>query len=283
MKTKTISTIREIIQAGSAYLAKKGIDNARWDAEQLIAYGLGFERVDLYLNFDKPLSEAELEHLRGLFKLRAAGKPLQYITGRVHFRYLKLDVNENVLIPRMETELIIDICKNLINSKARVLELGTGSGAIALSVAKESNVKVDAVDVSKEALEVASANANLNRIKTVNFSHSDWFSEVKGSYDLIVANPPYVSKTDFDILPVEIRLHEPAVAITDDNDGLSCLRTIIDQAPQFLNQKGYLVLEIGYDQQQAVEKLLNKASYKNISFEKDFAGKVRFAISQSPD
>jgi len=272
-------TIKQILEEGSRFLASKGVDGDRFEAEKLIAFGLGLSRVDIYLNFSKPLAENELQILREHFKARAKGMPLQYIIGEVQFRYLRLKVNEHVLIPRSETELIVDLALKVVKPGSRVLELGTGSGCIALSIAKEAQIGVDATEISKEALQVAKENAGINSIDGINWLQSNWFENVSGQYDLIVSNPPYVSLQEYDDLAVEIAEYEPKRAVTDEADGLKCLKEIIAEAPKYLNDEGTMILEIGFEQKENVQKLLQKAGFKNIAFEEDLAGKTRFAIA----
>lgn len=298
MKQKTgIKTIKQVLQDGTSFLEAKGSENARLEAEKLIAFGLKKERVDIYLSLEKPLTEAELQTLRKFFVERGAGRPLQHIIGEVHFRYLKLAVNEHTFIARPETELIVDLALKIINHDVhslsldgrglgrgcspKVLELGTGSGAIALAIAQEGKVKVDAVDISDKALETAKQNAESNNIGGITWSKSDWFEEVSGKYDVIVCNPPYVSLKEYKKLPVEIREHEPQQAVTDNSDGLKCLKQIIFSAPGYLNDKGILFLEIGFDQKESVKTVLEKVGFKKINFEKDLAGHTRFAIASS--
>lgn len=272
-------TIKQVLEEGTRFLASKGNTNARLEAEKLIAFGLEKQRVDIYLSLDKPLTEEELVPLRGYFTDRAAGKPLQYITGEVHFRYLRLRVNENTFIPRPETELIVELALKLVTPSSKVLELGAGSGAIALAIAQEGKIKVDAVEISKKALEVAEKNAQINNIGSVTWIKSDWFEKVNKKYDLILANPPYVSLKEFNNLPAEIKKHEPQQAVTDNGDGLQCLTEIIAAAPGYLNEKGSLLLEIGFDQKENVNKLFEEAGFKKINFEKDLTGKTRFCIA----
>lgn len=277
-KTRT-KTIKSILEQGKFFLESKGIENSRQECEKLIEFGLGIKKVDLYINYSKPVNVDELDKLRTYFKERASGKPVQYIIGKVHFRYLQLNVNENVLIPRNETEQVVDIVLRLISQKKKVLDLGTGSGAIALAIAQEAKVKVDAVDISSKALVQAKENAKLNNIEEVNWMQSDWFENIDTFYDLIVCNPPYVSYEQYQNLPTEIKDHEPIIALTDERDGLKCLEKIITQAPNYLNKKGHLLLEIGFDQKEVVQALLDDSGFTNIAFEKDLASKDRFVVA----
>ncbi len=281
---KTINltkTIKQILDDGARYLQSKGNNSARTDAESLVAHGLGLKRVDIYLQLEKTLIDDELRELRELFKLRATGKPLQYILGSVAFRYLEIDVDENVLIPRPETEIIVEVIADIVTEKSKVLELGTGSGAIALSVASEVKAKVDATDICTKALSVARSNAQKNGVSGVNFFESDWFSSVKEKYDLIVANPPYVSLNEYSILQTEIRDFEPRVAVTDEADGLQCIKMITDLALSHLTDNGYLVLEIGYEQREKVKRIFEEKGFKNISAKQDLANRDRFVVASA--
>ncbi len=276
----TFKTIKQILDDGSRFLSERGNENARSEAERLIAFCLRMERAHLYLNFNKPLTEKEVDRLRSLFMARAAGRPLQYIIGETSFRYLNLKVDENVLIPRPETEIIIDLVFNKGNKDSKILELGTGSGAIAISIAKEIGANVHATDYYDNAIEVAKTNALINDVDNISWLKSSWFDEVSGKYDIIVSNPPYVSLAEFEELAVEIKAHEPEQAVTDGADGLRCLSKIIDGAHQHLVSGGHLILEIGYNQKEAVKSLLENAGFADIYFEKDLAKKDRFALAR---
>ncbi len=280
-KVKTLKTIKQILDDGARYLQSKGNNNARTDAESLVAHGLGLKRVDIYLQLEKTLIDDELKELRELFKLRASGKPLQYILGSVAFRYLEIDVDENVLIPRPETEIIVEIIADIVTEKSKVLELGTGSGAIALSVAKELKAKVDATDICTKALSVARSNAQKNGVSGVNFLESDWFSNVSDKYDLIVANPPYVSLDEYSTLQTEIRDFEPRRAVTDEGDGLQCIKTIASSASTHLIDNGHFVLEMGHEQREKVKRILEEKGFRNISAKQDLANRDRFVVASA--
>ncbi len=280
-KVKTLKTIKQILDDGARYLQSKGNNNARTDAESLVAHGLGLKRVDIYLQLKKTLIDDELKELRELFKLRASGKPLQYILGSVAFRYLEIAVDENVLIPRPETEIIVEIIADIVTEKSKVLELGTGSGAIALSVAKELKAKVDATDICTKALSVARSNAQKNGVSGVNFLESDWFSNVSDKYDLIVANPPYVSLDEYSTLQTEIRDFEPRRAVTDEGDGLQCIKTIASSASTHLIDNGHFVLEMGHEQREKVKRILEEKGFRNISVKQDLANRDRFVVASA--
>ncbi|KKN16719.1 hypothetical protein LCGC14_0973040 [marine sediment metagenome] len=274
-------TIKQILDDGARYLQSKGNNSARTDAESLVAHSLGLKRVDIYLQLEKTLIDDELIELRELFKLRATGKPLQYILGTVAFRYLEIAVDENVLIPRPETEIIVEVIADIVTEKSKVLELGTGSGAIALSVASEVKARVDATDICTKALSVARSNAQKNGVSGVNFFESDWFSSVSEKYDLIVVNPPYVSLDEYSILQTEIRDFEPRLAVTDEADGLRCIKMITDSALSHLTDNGYLVLEIGHEQRKKVKHILDEKGFKNISAKQDLANRDRFVVASA--
>ncbi|MEK6572007.1 MAG: peptide chain release factor N(5)-glutamine methyltransferase, partial [Bacteroidota bacterium] len=234
---KTISTeqkvwtILEIISASTEYLKSKGIDDARLNAELLLAHVLGYKRIDLYTNFDEALDELEREKYKALLRRRAAREPLQYILGESEFMGLRLHVDRRVLIPRPETEVLvektIELCKSYGEGgeAIKVLDIGTGCGNIAITVAKSvPSAVVTAIDISADALEVAMHNAELHGVsERVTFKQVDVLSSSNAladrTFDIVVSNPPYISKEEFALLPPEIWDYEPRVATCDEEDG----------------------------------------------------------------
>ena len=246
------------------------------DVEWIIATVLGVSRAEAKLT--KFFTPKQAQEILKATAMRAAGKPLSAIFGFVEFYGLRFDVNKKVLAPRMETEILVEEALKQINNikNAEVLDLGTGSGAIAVSIAKFSNAKVCAIDVSKQALQTAKSNAEKNGVK-VEFFESDMFSKLKNrkKFDVIVSNPPYIRTLDIAGLDEEVRSYDPALALDGGEDGLKFYRIIASQAPQHLKKGGWLFLEIGQGQFKDVEKLLQEAGFVDISSKKDYAKIVR--------
>jgi release factor glutamine methyltransferase len=272
-------TVLEVIKLSTEYLQKKGVESPRANAEILLAEILKCKRLELYLSFDKPLAENEVQYYRESIRKRGLRIPLQYIVGNVEFYGLKLIVNEYVLIPRPETELlvekIIDESENSANLK--ILDIGSGSGNISLSLAKNlPNPNVVGIDISESALEVAKQNAKLNSLqdrvefKLFNIMCDDLNS--LGKFDLIVSNPPYVSANDYENLEPELKNHEPQIALSDNSDGVSFYRHIIEVSNQILNNPGKLYFELGIDQSTQVKKFFEQKGFNNITVTKDYSG-----------
>lgn len=246
------------------------------DVEWIIATVLGVSRAEAKLT--KFFTPKQAQEILKATSMRASGKPLSAIFGFVEFYGLKFDVNKKVLAPRMETEILVEEVLNYLkeHKNAEVLDLGTGSGAIAVTIAKFSNAKVSAIDVSKQALQTAKTNAEKNGVK-VEFIESDMFSKLKNrkKFDVIVSNPPYIRTLDIVGLDEEVKNYDPSLALDGGEDGLKFYRIIAQQAPQHLTKGGMLFLEIGQGQFKDVEKLLSEAGFVDISSKKDYAKIVR--------
>jgi release factor glutamine methyltransferase len=238
----------------------------------LLCYALGLTRVGLITNSERILNEEEAAHLAALVARRQGGEPIAYIVGQREFFGLPFRVTPAVLIPRPDTELIVELAIERLAPRARLLDMGTGSGAIAVSVAHtRPDALVTALDVSEEALAVARANAAANGA-AVRFLRSDWFAALgKEEFDLIASNPPYIAAGDAHLAQGDLRF-EPSAALTDFADGLAALRTIIEGAPAHLVQGGWLLLEHGYDQAEAVRALLSDAGYGEVQSWRDLGG-----------
>ncbi|MGA3007775.1 MAG: peptide chain release factor N(5)-glutamine methyltransferase [Opitutaceae bacterium] len=247
-------TVLEVIKKTTVFFADKGIENPRLNAELLIGHALGLKRMQLYLRFEQLLTEAELEKIRPLVRRRGAREPVQYITGETEFFGLKLKTDSRALIPRPETERLLEIVTTRLadSPPARVLDLGTGSGARALGLAAAfSGAAVTAVDASDRALALAGENAAaLGLTERMRFLRSDWFSALPagGLFELVVANPPYLSAEETAQTAPEVHKFEPAMALTAEGSGLDSLRRILADAPRFLAPGGLLALETGIAQ-----------------------------------
>ena len=253
----------EILNQTSGFFSDRNIDNARLQAELLLADVLGVGRLDLYLQFERVLSLAEVDQYRDHVRQRLQNIPLQYITGKAAFRELTLCVSNAVLIPRPETEILVGICLEYLSDTAEpyVLDLGCGSGAICVSLAYECTAsRVVASDISAEALEVARRNAvESGVVERLSFFEGDLFVPVPAgeAFRLIASNPPYIMGAELATLDPQVRDHEPRLALDGGEDGLNYYRRIAVEAPPFLEANGILVLEVGCGQAAAVAALLN--------------------------
>ena len=249
----------------------------------LLCHATGLSRVQLITRGDQPLGEDEAACLERLLQRRLAGEPIAYIVGKREFFGLDFEVSEAVLIPRPDTELIVELAIERLPQRGRLLDMGTGSGAIAVAVAHaRPDAAVTALDVSEAALAVARRNAANNRA-AVRFLHSDWFGALDAGegFELIASNPPYIAAGDEHLSQGDLRF-EPVDALTDHADGLSALRTIIAGAPGFLNQGGWLLMEHGYDQAASVRALLDAGGYREVQSWRDLAGIERVTGGRLP-
>lgn len=269
-------TVLEAVKLSADYLEKKGIESPRLNAELLLAHLLNCKRLDLYLLFDRPLKENEVVLYRELLKKRGSFVPLQYIVGNVEFYGLEFNVDSSVLIPRPETELLVEaIIEENKNTNLKILDVGTGSGIIAIALAKSlEQPELFAIDISEAALENAKKNAIKNcvadRIKFLQLDVRNDLSLSERSFDIIVSNPPYISKDEFPKLQTELRVFEPSIALTDYADGLSFFRIISEKAIRLLKNNGKLYFEIGKDQSDSVKKILEENGFVNIRIKKDY-------------
>jgi release factor glutamine methyltransferase len=275
-----VKTVLEVIQATTAYFQKSGIESPRLNIEHLLAHVLGRKRMELYLEFDRPLSEAELEPLRGLVKRRAAGEPLQHLLGTVEFHGHTFLCDKRALVPRPETEQLCElvVAAGIATPQAAILDVGTGSGVIALTLAKTwPEARVTAVDLSPEALALAGENARrLGLDGRVELLASDLLSSVSGTFDLIVANLPYIASDEIPGLAREVR-HDPSGALDGGPDGLEIFRRFLPQAARHL--RGRLALEIGHDQARPLADLLTVHNFQDIRPQSDYQGKDRFIFA----
>jgi len=283
-------TIADLLSKSTGWLKERGSTTPRLDAELLLAEVLDFNRVDLYVHFDQPLTPGEVDRLRELIRRRGEGEPIAYILGRAFFRNLNLKVNRSVLIPRPETEHLVETAVDFLMEgdwprPPAVLDLGTGSGAIAIAItAAFPDAEITASDASGEALELAEENARGAGVGSrLRFIQSNLFEGLDPleTYDLIVSNPPYVSEEEWVALPRDVRDFEPREALYGGSDGLDFYRVLADQAPQFLKPGGELILEIGATQGQAVLELLQASgNFKSALVTPDLAGLDRVVSAQ---
>jgi release factor glutamine methyltransferase len=272
-------TVLEVIKLSTEYLQKKGVESPRANAEILLAEILKGRRLELYLSFDKPLAENEVQIYREAIRKRGLRIPFQYIVGNVEFYGLKLIVNESVLIPRPETELLVEKIINESDKSAnlKILDIGSGSGNISLSIAKNlPSSKIVSIDISENALAVANQNAELNSLQErVEFKLFDIMKDdlnSLGKYDLIVSNPPYVSENDYENLEPELKNYEPKIALSDNSDGISFYKRIIELSDQILSKPGKIYFELGMGQSKQVQNLFEQKWFSNITVTKDYSG-----------
>jgi len=311
----TLTTVLDTIDKGTAYLEKKGIDDARRNMQLLVTHQLGCSRVELYMRFDRPMEESDLIPLREKLKRRGEGEPLQHLLGTVEFYRREFKTDARALIPRPETEELADIIlkhpalqpqlpaaedetqlaedvqeideeeKEEKNNRLQILDMGTGSGILGLTLASEFGGRCDQLvlaDISPEALSLAGENAELLGITRCQLTETNLFSNLQGEkFHLIVANLPYIAETDRDKLSTEV-LRDPDTALFGGEDGLDILRNFIQQAPSHLHPGGMIALEIGHDQTVAVETLLKEHGFCDIISHKDLNQIPRFPIAFLP-
>jgi len=288
-RTKRHWRIIELIKWGEQYLSSKGLKNPRREIEWLLSDLLSLSRIDLYLNFEKTVNPDQLRKLRSWIKRRVAGEPTQYITGRTEFFGLPILVNPHVLIPRPETERLVEISLDIakrINAK-KIIDIGTGSGCIAIAMAK--NLKKSllyAFDKNDSALKIAKQNAKLNQVeKQILFSNLDILSDdITNSYDLLISNPPYVAKEKMETVMSVVREYEPINALTNGKDGLQFYRKFVVSGRTWIRQGGFLVLEIGLESHpERVKALFKDAGFQNINFYQDYNGDDRVVTIEVND
>lgn len=280
-------TILKLLEWTSSYFKEHSIDNPRSTAEVLLAHALGLRRLDLYLQYDRPMHAGELQAFKSLIKRRLAREPVAYITGTKEFWSLDFRVNRNVLIPRPETECLVETALAVMdawegNFPRRILELGTGSGAVIISLANQQpGHRYFASDISTRALAMAGINSADHGLGAIGFFAGDWLAAVKcphAGFDIILSNPPYIRRSDIEGLQPEIRTYEPLQALDGETDGLGCLQRIVETAPDCLVEGGHLLLEIGHDQKDDVAGMAGESGrYDQLSFVKDYSGIDRIA------
>ncbi len=279
-------TVLESLQLSTDFLEKKGIESPRLNAELLLADILNCKRLDLYLKFDQPLKENEVDKYREWISRRGKFEPLQYVTGKVEFYGMQFKVTRDVLIPRSETEILVEevikFCKGKTGLK--ILDIGTGSGNIPIALAKNLvGAEIVTVDVSAEAIEVAKENAVMNGVESeIKFILSDvnHYTTETDLFDIVISNPPYISAEEYPTLQKEITDYEPSIALTDAKDGLDFYRVISERSKSFLKRGGNIFLEIGQGQKEDIEKILSANEFTEIHFIKDYQQIDRVAIGE---
>lgn len=272
--------IEELLREGKKVLEKNNIEEASIISRSLLQYVLKIDRNKLVINKDEEVENNKENEYIGYIKEVAAGKPVQYITNKQEFMGLSFFVDENVLIPQPDTEILVEEAikyANQIKENVEILDMCTGSGCIGVALAKHvKNAKVTLVDISTKALEVAKKNAKENEVKEkVNFIQSDMFENIKSKFDVIVSNPPYIKTNVINELDLQVQ-NEPHLALDGGENGLKFYEILINEAPKYLKENGKIFLEIGYDQKKEVEELArNSKFYKKIETVKDLANNDR--------
>ena len=271
--------ILDLLKASESALKDKGISSPRLNAEVLLADSLGIKRIDLYLQFEKPLDSQEISAYKERIKRRLLHEPLQYITGRTEFYALPFNVNPSVLIPRQETELLVEKTLEAVSGRpgAKILEIGTGSGCISIAVAANADVTIEATDITKEAVATAEANSKLNGTQgKITFRNQDFLKSQTdfSQYDIIISNPPYIDSNDISGLDEEVCEFEPVIALTDGGDGLEFYRRIFAAAESAEGPLDIL-LELGDGKKKALDELLKNYSTLDYTFYKDLIGFYR--------
>lgn len=312
MKSSGLLTIKDILARSAGWLKEKGVESARLDAEILLGHVLEMERLQLYLAWDRPVGEKEKEEYRALLRRRAGHEPVAYITGQKEFFGLRLRVTRDVLIPRPETELLVERVLEILRvglstetetetetpaevgeggdepsikgkmpmpqteimAAPLIADVGSGSGAIAVALAHElPGARLIATDVSGRALEIARENAITHEVADrIDFRNCSLLEEVEGPLDFVVSNPPYVAEKDRAILPDDVALFEPSQALFGGVDGLDVIRQLIPEAAARLSEGGWLVMEIGIGQGEEVARLMGNGGFEEVEVRKDYAG-----------
>ncbi|MCL2631806.1 MAG: peptide chain release factor N(5)-glutamine methyltransferase [Coriobacteriia bacterium] len=283
-------TIRTCLEWTEQRLRQNQEENPRLSAQWLLAHATGLERIELYMNFDQPLTDDQRVVLREAITRRLQHEPLQYIVGHAAFRYLQMMVRPGVLIPRVETELLVDLAK--ASSPKRVLDVGTGTGAIALALLHElPECFVVATDISEDAIRLAMENAErlgvavLSRLEVIQDDLATSLldrADMPGSFDVVVSNPPYIPSVELESLPDEVKRYEPRSALDGGVDGLDLFKRLLDQATQLLKPGGKLLVELHENRVSEAAQLAKAAGYKSVSTHTDLAGRARFLFAELP-
>lgn len=278
-----MSTVLETINGGTQYLEKRGVDDARRNMQMLVAHQLGCTRMELYLQFDRPLDESTLSPLRELLKKRGEGIPLQHLLGSVWFHNREFKSDARALIPRPETEELAEwiLSWKLPESQA-VLDMGCGSGVLGLTLAAERpSWQLTLADVSSEALSLTQENLSRLHLSNVSTTRSHLFDSISSPFDGIVANLPYIPLADKESMSREV-LHDPSLALFSGEDGLDLIREFIPLAFEHLKPNGWIALEIGYNQASQVCEYLQACSFTAIEVKTDLSGIARFPTARKP-
>ncbi len=278
-----MQSLLELLKKSVVFLEQKGVENARLNAELIFAHVLNCKRFDLYVQFERLIREDEKARLRELLVRRGKREPVQYIVGDTDFRKLTLKCDRRALIPRPETEELVDCVLDRVGERKRICDLGTGTGAIALSLAKElAGTQITAVDFSEDALELAKENAEvLGLAGTVNFVQSNWLEAFPREpiFDVIVSNPPYLTDDEWNCAQPEVKDFEPLSALVAEDEGCKDCETILKMSRERLSADGFVILETGIAQHERLEKIAREQEFSKTESLKDYSGRERFFVA----
>lgn len=265
-------TLREAYEYGQKKLKSVGIEEFSVDAWYLLEFVTGIDRTAYFLEMDKSMSGEQQERYESCLEKRMRHIPLQHITGVQEFMGLEFCVNEHVLVPRQDTEVLVESVQSYLKPQMNVLDMCTGSGCILISLMKLGRItRGTGVDISEEALKVADTNAKRHQVEPL-WIKSDLFEKVEDKYDVIVSNPPYIRTSVIDELKEEVKFHDPFLALDGKEDGLYFYRKLVKESPVYLKKGGVLYFEIGHDQGQAVKDMMESAGFECVTVKKDLAG-----------
>jgi release factor glutamine methyltransferase len=274
--------VRDVLNETARNFAIAGIPSPRLDAEVLLSFCLECDRLEFFKNPEKIISKKKLTVFQEIISRRLQGEPVAYITGCKEFWSLVLEVNSTVLIPRPDTEVLVEealqVCQAIDSGEIKILDVGTGSGAIALALAKEiSHAAMVATDISASALETAKKNARNGHLDArIDFRCGNLFEPIDDFFDIIVSNPPYISDEEYEKLPAGVKNYEPPEALLAGPQGMDFYEEIISRAPEYLKKGGWLLLEIGATQEASVGRIIAASGhYKDITIRNDYAGRPR--------
>ena len=274
--TETIWTTISLIKWGEDYFISKGISNAKLEVEWFLCHILDCQRIDLYVQFEQPLKKNELNQFKEFITRRIAREPFQHILGKADFYGRDFKVNKHVLIPRSETEIIIELLKKR-NKIESILEIGTGSGCISATISLENlSTSIIATDISKKALNIAKENSQKFKIENINFKIHDFLqTDINSTFDVVVSNPPYIGSDEMNDLQKEVQDYDPKIALTDNNDGLSFYRRFAEIGASLLNENGFMLLEFGGAHQVEAITTIFESQKFNVQFHNDLQGNPR--------
>jgi release factor glutamine methyltransferase len=274
--TDKIWTTIDLIKWGEDYFVSKGISNAKLEVEWFLCHILNYQRIDLYVQFEQPLMKDELAQFKKMVRRRIEGEPFQHILGKADFYGRDFIVNKHVLIPRAETEIIIELLKKR-DAVESILEIGTGSGCIAITMSLENlTTSIIATDVSKEALNVAKENTQKFGVENIGFKvHNFLQTGINSTFDVVISNPPYIGSDEMDGLQKEVHDYDPKIALTDNDDGLSFYRRFAELGTSLLNENGYMLLEFGGAHQVVAISEIFESHQFNVKFHNDLQGDPR--------
>jgi release factor glutamine methyltransferase len=281
--TDKIWTTIDLIKWGEDYFVSKGISNAKLEVEWFLCHILNYQRIDLYVQFEQPLMKDELAQFKEMVRRRIEGEPFQHILGKADFYGRDFIVNKHVLIPRAETEIIIELLKKR-DAVESILEIGTGSGCIAITMSLENlTTSIIATDVSKEALNVAKENTQKFGVENIGFKIHDFLKTgINSTFDVVISNPPYIGSDEMDGLQKEVHDYDPKIALTDNDDGLSFYRRFAELGTSLLNENGYMLLEFGGAHQVVAISEIFESHQFNVKFHNDLQGDPRIVEVNLP-